>query len=233
MKCEFCGKDIEIKHVSYLRFGIPVPCDCEKAVALRKREEQREWSERWNNTYQQAVKAARIPSRFQRYDSYGDGGGLYLYGRQGRGKTEMACGALRGYIRSGIIEADRMAFFATKSARFVNVPEWLMEMRKTYDVRGESESDLMESYAGVGMLCLDDLGKGQMTPWAIERIYTLLDMRYREDRPTVITSQYDGNGLCRVLTEKGDREHATAIWSRIQGMCKIGEIRGRDWRTSE
>ncbi len=230
MVCEFCGKELETRKVEYLRFAVPVPCDCEGAKRQREEEDRRERAESWNAEYQEAVKRARIPSRCRLYDTYGEGQGLYLYGMQGRGKTEMACGALRAYIVSGIVEVGHNRFFSTKSAKFVSVPEWLMEIRRTYDVRGQSEGDLMESYAGVGMLCLDDLGKGQMTPWAIERIYTLLDLRYREERPTVITSQYDGNGLIRAIAARSDEQSAYAIWSRIQGMCQLREIVGPDWR---
>ncbi len=230
MKCEFCGRELETRKVPYLRFEIPVPCDCDAAKRQREEEDRNEREENWTKEYLMAIDRARIPRRYRLYETFGDGRGLYLYGMQGRGKTEMACGALRAYIRSGIVEEGHNRFFATKSAKFVSVPEWLMEMRRTYDVRGQSEGDLMESYAGVGTLCLDDLGKGQMTPWAIERIYTLLDLRYREERTTIITSQYDGNGLIRVIASRSDEESAYAIWSRIQGMCQIREVGGPDWR---
>lgn len=228
--CEFCGRRLDTMMVPYMRMEVPIPCDCMGAVAQREREDREEWERNRRECMEAAIRRAGIPSRFTAYDSYGRGNGVYLYGAQGRGKTERACGALRGYIDSGIVEIDHNRFWATKTARFVAVPDWLLIMKRTYDTRGSSEADVMDAYGNVGMLCLDDLGKGQMTPWAIERIYTLLNRRYNECRPTVITSQYDGDGLVRVLSAKSDEETARAIWSRIEGMCKVGEIVGEDWR---
>jgi DNA replication protein DnaC len=229
MVCEFCGGELPMVK-TFVGFKVPTPCDCPEAVEERRRLDEEERETKRRECYDAAVRSAGIPSRFRAYDEFGRGNGVYLFGEQGRGKTERACGALRGYISSGIVEVAPKVFWASKTARFVSVPEWLMGMRKTYDVRGTSEQDVLNAYATVGMLCLDDLGKGQMTEWAIERIYLLLDLRYRESRPTVITSQYDGKRLVEVLGSHGDRETAKAIWSRIEGMCKIGEIRGRDWR---
>lgn len=229
MKCEFCGKEMQVKTVlGGLR--VPVPCDCKESVDFIRAEDKREWQEERDRVLRRSIATAKIPPKFRVYPEYGDGSGAYLYGEQGRGKTERACGILRKYLNDGIEEVAHNRFFQTRSAKFVSVPEWLAQLRKTYDVRGESESDLLASYAGVGMLCLDDLGKGQMTPWAIERIYTLIDMRYRAERPLVVTSQYDGAGLVRRLTERGDAETATAIWSRLSEMCKVGRVTGRDFR---
>lgn len=229
MKCMYCGRDLPMVR-TFAGFSVPTPCDCSEAVEEREALDREERERSRREVYEAAVRSAGIPPRFHAYDSFGRGNGVYLYGEQGRGKTERACGALRGYIDSGIVEIAKNTFWASKTARFVSVTEWLMRMKKTYDVRGQSEIDVMEAYAGVGMLCLDDLGKGQMTDWKIERIYTLLDIRYKYERPTVITSQYDGQRLIDVLGSYGDRETAKAIWSRIEGMCKIGEIRGEDWR---
>ena len=232
MVCEFCGREIKFRRYSWTcGLTIPVPCECEGAKRRREEEDRREWREERDRVLRKAIANAKIPPRFRLFPEYGDGSSsYYIFGEQGRGKTEMACGMIRNYLNQGIEEVAHNRFFATRSAKFVDVPELLMYMRKTYDVRGSSEADLMESYAGVGLLCLDDLGKGQMTPWAIERIYTLLNLRYKRNKPIIITSQYDGEALVNRLAEKDDRETALAIWSRIEGMCKIGQVKGPDWR---
>lgn len=231
MVCEFCGREIETRRVPYLPFDIPVPCECEGARARREEEDRQERRDEFDMCLRKAVATAGIPPKFRLYPEYGDGeSGVYMYGEQGRGKTEMACGMLRKFLSDGIVEVGHNRFISTRSARFVTAPELMMRLKKTYDMRGVSEEDVLGAYAGVGMLCLDDLGKGPMTDWAIGHVYTLLDIRSKYERPTIITSQYDGAALIERLASRGDRETALAIWSRIEGMCKVGHVKGRDWR---
>lgn len=229
MRCEFCGRELP-RRMTFAGFEVPVPCECEGAVAERARLDEEERRRGYDACLRKAVANAGIPPRFRLYETFGDGGGAYIYGPQGRGKTERACGILRGYLKGGIRDVGGGTYVSTRSARFVAVPELLMRMRRTYDRRDETESDLMWAYAGVGMLCLDDLGKGQMTDWAIERIYTLVNMRYENARPIVVTSQYSGEELVARLSERGDEQTAMAIWSRITEMCKVGRVTGRDRR---
>jgi len=231
MKCEFCGKELEMRQVHGLRFKVPVPCDCDGARKFREDEDRHEREQNWNEVFSRSVQNANIPKTMNLYGQWGDGTPCYLFGEQGRGKSEMACGALRKFLAEGIVEVDHNRFFETRSAKFVTAPEFMMQLRKTFDVRGESESDLMDSYAGVGMLCLDDLGKGKLTDWVLERIYLILDMRYQDGKPTFITTQYDLDALTRLFAAASDMETATAIRSRIEGRCKILKIGGPDWRT--
>lgn len=230
MRCEFCGREMSMRTV----FGglrIPEPCTCEGATAHYSEEDRRQREEEFDRVMRQSVANARIPPKFRIYPEYGAVWSIYIHGEQGRGKTERACGVLRRWLKEGIAETSHNTFVQTRSARFVSVPEWLMEMRRTYDVRGQSESDVMGAYAGTGLLCLDDLGKGQMTEWALERIYTLISLRYNNERPIVVTSQYSLEQLTDRLTERGDAGTASAITSRLAEMCKVGMVRGRDWRT--
>ena len=229
MKCEFCGRELRVK-VAFNGMRVPMPCDCPESLDYIRAEDKREWQEERDRVLRHSIATAKIPPKFRVYPEYGDGSSAYLYGEQGRGKTERACGILRKYLNDGIEEVAHNRFFQTRTAKFVSVPDWLMQMKKTYDTRGSSEADIMDIYAGVGLLCLDDLGKGQMTPWAIERIYTLINKRYSTERPIVVTSQYDGQALVQRLSERGDGETAMAIWSRLSEMCKVGRVTGRDRR---
>lgn len=232
MRCEFCGMELETRRILGLRYAVPVPCECEGAKAHREEEDRAEAEANMREVLDRAFERAAIPPAMNIYPEWGDGTPVYLYGEQGRGKTEMACGALRKYLRDGVIEIDRKRYFETRSAKFVTGPAMMMRLRRTMDVRGESESDLMESYAGVGLLCLDDLGKGKLTDWVLERIYLILDMRYQTNAPTIITSQYDLDALTRLFAAASDMETAAAIRSRIEGRCRILRIDGPDWRVS-
>jgi DNA replication protein DnaC len=226
--CEFCGKVIETR--KFYGMTIPVPCDCMGACMERARLDEEEREQNIAETLREAVSRAQIPSTYNLYQEWGDGRGKYLYGPQGRGKTEMACGILRKWLRDGIKHLDGNRYYASRSAKYVLVPQLMMEMKATYGHGGKSELYIVEAMGGVGMLLLDDLGKGKLTEWAIERIFMVLDMRLRERRPTVITSNHDPDELTAMLAAGSDDEMALAIRSRIDGMCDITLVDGVDWR---
>ena len=231
LRCPHCGKEQQVKMAYGLR--IPVPCQCEGAREERERLDLEERRENWRTTYARALSRANIPSGYDHVRYWGDNSSVYLFGDQGRGKTEMACGALRKWIRDGILsyEENGKNFYAAHSGKYVLMPEWMMQLRSTYSNRAMTEEDAIESMAGVGMLVMDDLGKGKMTDWVVERIYMILDMRYRDGLRTVITTQYPIDKLTALFETATDSETALAIRSRIEGMCSIREINGIDMRT--
>lgn len=233
MVCEHCGRELETIPVPGLR-EVARPCDCIGAVRAREEADRAEWLSERDRVLRRAISRSKVPPSCRLYPEWGDGASIYLYGKQGRGKTERACGMVRKWLSDGIVEYAHNRFAATRSARYVNVPDWMMEMKATFGRRGESEDDVMERYSGVGMLVLDDLGKGQMTPWRAERIYTVLDRRSREDdRVTVITTQYTIDQLTDMIHKATDEETAAAIRSRIEGMCRPYRVSGPDWRTAK
>lgn len=233
MKCKYCGRELETMLVPGLMRSVPLPCDCTGAVNAREEADRKEWERERNAVLLRSYSRANMPPTLNLYPEWGDGSSVYIYGKQGRGKSERACGIIRKFLDDGITEVARNRFFQTRSAKYVNVPDWIMEMQGTFNKRNVTEDDVMERYAGVGLLVLDDLGKGQMTPWRAERIYTVLDRRSRRGLPTVITTQYTIDGLTNMILGATDEEMASAIRSRIEGMCKPYRVDGPDWRTSK
>lgn len=176
-----------------------------------------------------AMRAAGVPPIYLGAEPRPDLiGGAYLMGKSGVGKTHAACGAIRAFVDTHIHEVEGMEVYVGPRAKFVNVPDWFSEMRATYDQRGQSEREVFERYAGCGLLVLDDLGKGNGSEWAVERVYLLLDRRCSSGLPTIITSNYDlGELVARLGT---DRQSMEAIASRIGGMCRGIKVDGPDRR---
>lgn len=136
----------------------------------------------------------------------GDARNLALVGRSGAGKTEAACAILAA-------TAPRM------TCRFATMGDVLRAVRGTYG-GGGSESAAMSRWACCRLLCLDDLGKERPTPDALDKLFALVDMRYRSGRPTVFTSQYATPADLgrRLMSQGGDAETAEAIVRRVYGM---------------
>ncbi|MCH3943903.1 MAG: ATP-binding protein [Atopobiaceae bacterium] len=105
-------------------------------------------------------------------------------------------------------------------------------MQETYD-SGSSSKREMERYLSCGILVLDDLGKESNTRWALTMLFTLVNARYERMLPTVITSQYTMEGLRQRLSQKGERETAEAIVSRLSETCMDVALVGGDRRRVE
>lgn len=107
-------------------------------------------------------------------------GWLYLHGTCGVGKTHLAVAAGL-YIRR-----------TNPNVLFAVVPDLLDHLRATFDPgRGVAYDERFTAIRGAFLLILDDLGTENTTPWAREKLYQLINHRYNERLPTIITSNQD------------------------------------------
>lgn len=136
----------------------------------------------------------------------GDSRNLVLIGDSGEGKTEAACallGAMAPHVR----------------CRFATFGDILREVRATYGADG-TEAGVMGKWEGCAVLCLDDLGKERPTRDVLDKLFALIDHRYRRGRATVFTTQYKSPSElgARLMSQGGDKETAEAIVRRVFGM---------------
>lgn len=142
--------------------------------------------------------------------------GFWIYGNVGAGKTHLACSILKGWVAAG------------RSARFTQTCAMLANLR---DAMGEkNEVAATSSYSKTPLLILDDLGKEAPTPWALAKIFEIVDARYSSVLPTIITGQHTPNDLAKRLSKNGDIEMSQAIVSRLLGTCTLIQAGGNDRR---
>ena len=150
--------------------------------------------------------AGRIATSVGRHRS------LLLLGPTGTGKTHQAYGALRYLAPAGIA----WHWTATSSANMYAA------LRPRSGVDSETE---FRKYAHARLLMLDDLGAAKSSEWTEEINFRLINHRYENQLPTIITS----NVLPKELTERvGER-----VASRLVGMSDRVVIRGQDRRGEE
>lgn len=106
-------------------------------------------------------------------------GNLYLWGGTGTGKTYLAAAILREYVKG----ARRTAYFRT-------VADLIRDIRATFDRDGggDTEAELLDRYAGYGLLVFDDLGAENSTDFSTSTVLNLIDRRGNGGKATVITS---------------------------------------------
>ncbi len=100
---------------------------------------------------------------------------LILNGGRDRGKTHLAIAVCRRWLESG------------KVARYVHVPLLLDELRNGFDDKDRSFEQRFNHFKDVPLLVMDDLGVQAPTAWANERLQTLIDYRYINGLPLIVT----------------------------------------------
>ncbi|RJX18929.1 MAG: AAA family ATPase [Ammonifex sp.] len=133
--------------------------------------------------------------------------GLIFVGEVGTGKTFLACCIANAVLASG------------QEVLLVNVPDFLDEIRATYDVSSDmehSEHELLGLAKGVPLLILDDLGAFIYTEWARQKIYSILNHRLNHCMPVIITTNVALEELEEYLGER--------TTSRLFEMCRTYRI---------
>lgn len=131
---------------------------------------------------------------------YESGQGLLLYGSVGTGKSfAAACiaNALMGDLRTVVMTS------------LVKLLQQISAFDNKY-----SEEDLINDLMKPSLLILDDLGAERNTDFALEKVYNIIDSRYRSKKPLILTT----NLSIKDMKESTDTRYSR-IYDRIFEMC--------------
>lgn len=136
---------------------------------------------------------------------------LVLTGETGNGKsTLLAC------IGTALAAAGRSPLFAV-------TPDLLDRLREAFSPKADVGFDQRyQDLREADVLLLDDLGMGNPTPWALEKLEQLVDYRYRADRPLAVSTNLGAEDLAL---------WAPRIYSRLARFLVIN--RAPDYRQRE
>lgn len=126
--------------------------------------------------------------------------GAYFYGGSGTGKTFLASIVAQEYLGDGY------------RVIFGDVPSLLSDIKATFDTK-ESTAAFIEELVSADLLVLDDIGVENVTEWSTEQLYRLINGRYNEGKPTLVTSNYDFDGLA-------ERYKTSVIANRLTGRLR-------------
>jgi len=211
-------------------------------LELKERNERREKAERLFN---ESKMGARFKSRtfknfkvdsqnakaFEAVKRYSDnfrkhadqGFGFMLSGSYGTGKTHLVAALATDLINKGI------------PVIFGTMISLLGKIRQTYGEgwRREDELEILETYSTVDLLIIDDLGKEKVSEWSLEKLFSIVNTRYENNLPIVITSNYDIETLIDKLTINGNSDIADSLVSRLHEMCRGIRLNSTDYRMAK
>ena len=95
----------------------------------------------------------------------------------------------------------------------------LDRIRETYENNTKSENELIEIYSNADMLIIDDLGTEKISNWALEKLYTIIQNRYENGLPIIITTRFNKEGLIERFSYSKDPDLVDAIISKLYQMC--------------
>ena len=241
-KCEFCGKELQPIGLDYLYANISEDsieyerCNCSKSKSYWIEQDNKEYEKQKrkriqniiNTIYKQNYIGRKLQDK-NLENFYFDSSNLYvkdvvndyidknkdvmksdgliIMGKSNVGKTHLAAA-----IANKLIENDKTVLID----RLTNL---LDRIRETYEDNTKSENELIEIYSNADMLIIDDLGTEKISNWALEKLYTIIQNRYENGLPIIITTRFNKKGLIQRFSYSKDSELVDAIISKLYQMC--------------
>lgn len=132
---------------------------------------------------------------------------LVLRGTNGTGKTTEACAALLELAHDMTI-------------RFAMLDSIQRAVSGSWINRAASPAEVLEGFCTCGCLLIDDLGQSQMTEKATAMLLQIVSERIGNARPTIYTTNYEGEGLYMRLAQ-GGQSQASAIMDRMRQSVSV------------
>ncbi len=140
--------------------------------------------------------------------------GLLFYGDVGTGKTYMAA-CIANHLM------DRLTPCVMTS--FVKILQSIQGFRSD-----DEEERFIVKMNRANLLIIDDLGAERSTDYALEKVYNIIDSRYRARKPMILTT----NLALQDMQGTTDIRYSR-IYDRIFEVCYPIEFRGGSWRKEE
>ena len=201
----YLRRELPVGHPS---FGRAYPCACTKEKTARVEEHRSSLStteqgftlENWVGDDPQALQHAR--------QAAAQGWGMFcFYGAVGVGKSGLLVGIVNAFL-----ERKQQAVYKTAAGM-------LDALRASYET--DEYETLMNYFCGIKVLALDEVWRHKPTEWAEEKLFHILDERYRH---------YDIR--LTLIATNATPDYENALWSRFTDRQRgsVIQVHGRDVR---
>jgi DNA replication protein DnaC len=127
-------------------------------------------------------------------------GWLLLQGGYGCGKTHLAAAIANSAVGMGV------------PTLFLTVPDLLDTLRFSFDSEDTNFEQRFDEIRNAGLLILDDFGTQNATAWALEKLFQIINYRYINHLPLVVTTNLDMDGIeARIRSRLADPDLVSVI----------------------
>lgn len=107
---------------------------------------------------------------------------------------------------------------------FVSYVDLLADIRAAFSDKAKDVAKIEEKLCGAPLI-IDDLGKEKQSEFTNELLFRVVNRRYKDNLPLIVTTNYRLPDLAKRLDY--------AVFSRIVELCKAVDMRGRDYRLKD
>ena len=141
--------------------------------------------------------------------------GLLLHGSTGLGKTYAS------FCIANKLLSEYIPIIAISSIGILN------RIKETYNSYGtDAEGEIINNLKNASLLIIDDLGAENDTRWVSEKLYEIIDSRYRDNKPMIVTTNLNLTQLKDKLTVDG----VSRTFDRLIEICIQVEVKGKSRR---
>ena len=136
--------------------------------------------------------------------------GMLIEGPVGSGKSYLL-GSIANYLIDREIEI-----------RYIVYGDLIETIKASFNSENRvSTEDILRELQEVPVLLIDDLGTEYITEFTSSILYQIVDKRYREERPFIVTTNFSPNELSRRMGLMGER-----IFQRMVETCRYLQLVG-------
>lgn len=147
---------------------------------------------------------------------------LRFEGTKGTGKTHLAAAIALDLINKGV------------PVIFKSISDLFLDIRNAFNKGEKTEEEIIQIYKNVDLLVIDDIDKVKYTEWNVSILYQIINDRYENLKPMVVTANNGNDDLIKIMTpEKGISDIAESIVSRLCEDFTVITLTGKDKRKGE
>ncbi len=242
--CSVCGEAVEKElriplmdgSGDYRKMKVHCMCRCQReSIEARERRLRFEEEQRTiNNLRQLSLMDARLKAvRFAAYkvteenrkafgiakryvENFGEmfskGQGILFWGNVGTGKSYTAAAIANELL------AQMQSVIMTS---FIKLLDEMSDLDR-------DNSEYIAKLNRAKLLIIDDLGAERGTDYSLEKVYDIIDSRYRTGKPIILTTNLEISQM-----KKCDDMRYSRIYDRIFEMCYPVKMDGMSWRKKE
>lgn len=100
-----------------------------------------------------------------------------------------------------------------KSVMALNLGLYLARLKSDWS---RTETEILDKISECDLLIIDDFGAERVTDWVLEKVFLLIDVRYKSEKPIIISTnlEYRKDRECDIARVFGKR-----VKDRINEMC--------------